>query len=84
MYAVGFTPDAATTAKVDAHVQVVEQALLPWAASIHYASFDERSAGGPRRFHDRTTFERLQAVKSRVDPMGLFTGAHPMTSPCQT
>jgi hypothetical protein len=35
MFAVAMTPDAATAAKVDAHVQLVEQAHLPWAASIH-------------------------------------------------
>jgi hypothetical protein len=29
MFAPGITPDAPTAAKVDAHVQLVEQALLP-------------------------------------------------------
>ena len=81
MYAVGVTPDAAATAKVDAHVQLVERTLGPWAASIHYANFDEHSAGGRDRFHDRATLERLQAVKSRVDPTGVFTSGHPVTSP---
>jgi FAD/FMN-containing dehydrogenase len=80
MFAVGITPDAATATKVDAHVQLVEQALLPWAASIHYANFDERPGGGRNRFHDRTTLERLRAVKARVDPSGTFTGAHPLTN----
>jgi FAD/FMN-containing dehydrogenase len=80
MFAIGVTPDAATAAKVDAHIQMVEQALLPWAASIHYANFDERPGGGRNRFHDRTTLERLGAVKARVDPTGMFTGAHPLTS----
>jgi FAD/FMN-containing dehydrogenase len=80
MFAVGITPDPAAAAKVDAHVQLVEQALLPWAASIHYANFDERPGGGRNRFHDRTTLERLRAVKARVDPTGMFTGAHPLTN----
>ena len=80
LFALGFTPDAATAAKVDAHVQLVEQALLPWAASIHYANFDERPSGGRSRFHDQATLERLRAVKTRVDPTGMFTGAHPLTS----
>jgi hypothetical protein len=35
----------------------VEQALLPWGASIHYANFGVRP-----------------------DPMGVFTGPHPVTS----
>jgi hypothetical protein len=76
MFALGVTPDAATTAKVDAHVQLVEQALLPWAASIHYANFDERPGGGRNRFHDQATLQRLRAVKTRVDPTEMFTGAH--------
>jgi FAD/FMN-containing dehydrogenase len=79
MFAIGVTPDAATAAKVDAHVQLVEQALLPWASSIHYANFDERPGGGRNRFHDHRTLERLRAVKTRVDPTGMFTGAHPLT-----
>jgi FAD/FMN-containing dehydrogenase len=78
MFAAGITPDAATAAKVDAHVQLVEQALLPWAASIHYANFDERPGGGRNRFHDRATLERLRTIKTRVDPTGVFTGAHPI------
>jgi FAD/FMN-containing dehydrogenase len=81
LFAAGITPDAATAAKVDARVQVVEQALLPWAASIRYANFDERPGGGRNRFHDRATLERLRAVKRHVDPTGVFTGAHPLTSP---
>jgi FAD/FMN-containing dehydrogenase len=80
MFAVGITPDAATAAKVDARVGLVEQALLPWAASIHYPNFDERPGGGRNRFHDRATLERLRSVKSRVDPTGVFTGAHPVGS----
>ena len=80
MFAVGVTPDATTAAKVDGHVQLVEQALLPWGASIHYANFDERPGGGRNRFHDRATLERLRAVKTRVDPTGMFTGAHPLTN----
>jgi FAD/FMN-containing dehydrogenase len=79
MFALGVTPDVATAAKVDGHVQLVEQALL-WGASIHYANFDERPGGGRNRFHDRATLERLLAVKARVDPTGIFTGAHALTS----
>jgi FAD/FMN-containing dehydrogenase len=79
MHAVGVTPDTPTASKVDAHLQVVQQALLPWSASIHYANFDEQPGGSRNRFHDRPTLERLLAIKSRVDPNGVFTGAHPIT-----
>jgi FAD/FMN-containing dehydrogenase len=80
MFALGATPDAATAAKVDAHVQLVEQALLPWASSIHYAAFDERPSGGRNRFHDKATLEHLRVVKTRFDTAGMFTGAHPLTN----
>lgn len=79
MYAVGVTPDRATRAKVDAHVHLVEQALRPWEAELHYANFDERAIGGRGRFHDQPTLERLQAVKNRVDPGDLFTAGHTMS-----
>jgi FAD/FMN-containing dehydrogenase len=81
MFAIGVTPDTATAAKVHAHVQLVEQALLPWAASIHYANFDERPGGGRNRFHDHATLERLRTVKTRVDPTGMFTCGHPLAGP---
>jgi FAD/FMN-containing dehydrogenase len=80
MFATGITPDAATASKVDAHVRAVERALLPWAASIHYANFDERPGGGRNRFHDHATLDRLRAVKARVDPTRMFTGTHPLIS----
>lgn len=78
MYAVGITPDKAAETKVDEFIPKVEQALAPWSADIHYANFDERTAGGRDRFHDRNTLNRLQAVKARVDPAGLFTCGHPV------
>ena len=80
MYAVGVTPDAATAAKVEAHVEVVTQALSPWAATVQYANFCELPSSR-ERFHDRETFRRLQRVKAQVDPAGIFTGAHPITAP---
>ena len=78
MSAVGITPDAASGAKVDARVRIVEHALAPWPAEFHYANFDERSSGRRGRFHDRATLRPLQAVKVRVDPKNLFTSGHPL------
>jgi hypothetical protein len=80
MYAVAVTPDKAAETKIDEFIPKVEQALAPWSADIHYANFDERGAGGRDRFHDRHTLNRLQAVKARVDPTGLFTCAHPVVA----
>jgi hypothetical protein len=74
-FAVGVTPDPATTAKVADRITVVEEALAPWSAPLHYANFSERS-GGRDRFHDRETMERLRMVKAAYDPTALFFGAH--------
>ena len=78
-YAVGGTPDQATTRKVDAHIGVVDRCLAPHAAELQYPNLDERPDGGRARFHDPATLRRLQSVKARVDPDELFTGAHPLT-----
>jgi len=77
MYAVGVTPDAATTAKVTAHVHRVEQRMSPWAASIQYANFVEHPCDRDR-FHDRDTINRLQRIKAAVDPEGMFLASHPI------
>ena len=77
LYAVGITPDAATAAKVAAHVARVEQTMSPWAAALQYANFVERPCDRAG-FHDRDTLRRLQHVKSVVDPAGLFAAGHPL------
>jgi hypothetical protein len=79
MYAVGVTPDRATAAQVEMHVELIERSLRPWAAGVQYANLDERPTGGRERFHDRDTLGRLQTIKARTDPSGLFTSGHPLT-----
>jgi FAD/FMN-containing dehydrogenase len=77
MYAVGITPDAATTPKVAAHVAQVEHTLSPWAAAILYANFVEHPCDR-EWFHDRDTLRRLRRIKAAVDPDGLFQASHPI------
>jgi hypothetical protein len=80
MYAVGITPDAATTAKVRQRVAQVERTLSPWAATIQYANFVERPCDRAR-FHDRDTLRRLQHIKAAADPTGMFQASHPLPAP---
>lgn len=80
MYAVGITPDGATTAKVADRVVRVAQTLSPWAAAIQYANFVEHQCDR-QRFHDRNTLRRLQQVRRLVDPDGLFRSSHPIPAP---
>lgn len=80
MYAVGFTPDLASTAKVNAHIDRVAEALRPWSADLNYANLDEKPAGGRARFHDQMSLERLRAIKHRIDPDGRFTCGHPVSA----
>ena len=77
MYAVGITPDAATTSKVADGVARVERTLSPWASDIQYANFVEHPCDR-QRFHDRDTLRRLQRIKAAVDPDGLFDASHPI------
>jgi FAD/FMN-containing dehydrogenase len=77
MFAVGVTPDAATTHTVAARVAAIEQAMSPWAADIHYANFVERPCER-HRFHDPHTLRRLQQIKDRIDPDCLFRSSHPL------
>lgn len=77
MYAVGITPDTASTRKIAAAVAAVEQALSPWSADIQYANFIERT-GDRRPFHDQHTLRRLQRVKNTIDPDDTFRSSHPI------
>ena len=50
-------------------------AMAPWAAGRRYANFTEfpTDAG---EFHAAATHRRLQAIRARVDPDGIFRAAH--------
>lgn len=59
-----------------AHIDVVQQALVPGTAPYQYTNFVERH-GGRERFHDAATLARLQQVRAAYDPEGRFSGSHP-------
>jgi FAD/FMN-containing dehydrogenase len=77
LFAVGMavTPEMHAATERDVH-RVIE-ALSPWDSGRDYMNFRESSSNGKRLFSsDR--YERLLAVKRRVDPDDLFRSNHPV------
>ncbi|HEY3186394.1 MAG TPA: FAD-binding oxidoreductase [Solirubrobacteraceae bacterium] len=76
-FAVGMALDPDMAAAVDAHVDVVKQALCEWDAGRRYLNFSERPID-TRRAYSATAYRRLQAVKTLVDPDDMFRANHPI------
>jgi FAD/FMN-containing dehydrogenase len=76
-FAVGMALDADMAAAVDAHVDVVKQALCEWDAGRRYLNFSERPMD-TRRAYSSAAYRRLQAVKTLVDPNDVFRANHPI------
>ena len=64
-------------ATVDAHVEVVQEALQPWDAGRAYLNFAERSKIGQRLF-GAETYARLRRVKAQYDPQDVIRSNHPI------
>jgi FAD/FMN-containing dehydrogenase len=71
--AIAATPEMATQGEHDAHRLM--KALAPWANGRNYLNFAE-GAVDPRTGYDELTWLRLKAIRSAVDPNGLFVGNH--------
>jgi FAD/FMN-containing dehydrogenase len=52
-------------------------AMEPWATGVDYLNFADRPSDASRAF-DEQTYARLRAIKTSVDPNGLFVAAHPV------
>ena len=70
-------PPEMTTA-VEAHVDVVKEALAPWDAGRRYLNFAERPIDRRSAFGSAGAYARLRAVKTLVDPEDLFKANHPI------
>jgi len=71
--AVAATPEMAANGERDAHRLMAS--LAPWANGRNYLNFAE-GAVDPRTGYDELTWLRLKAIRSAVDPNGLFVGNH--------
>jgi FAD/FMN-containing dehydrogenase len=76
MYAVGMAPDSEAGAAVNAHVDVVKDALSEWHVGRRFLNFSERPSGD--ELWAPETYRRLRAVKTLVDPDDVIRANHPV------
>ncbi|HWC39868.1 MAG TPA: FAD-binding oxidoreductase [Acidimicrobiales bacterium] len=77
LFAVGIAPTPEAKAAVEAHVEVVRQAMSPWQAGHMYMNFAE-SNREPSSFWSTANYDRLRQIKARVDPADVIRSSHPV------
>jgi hypothetical protein len=77
LIAVGPAPAPEVKARVQAHVEVVTEALGPWTADHSYLNLAE-ARRDPRSFWAPDAYERLCRIKTAVDPDDLIRSNHPV------
>jgi FAD/FMN-containing dehydrogenase len=77
LFAVGMAPHAGAAEAIKAHLDVIQGAICEWDAGRRYLNFSE-SAIDTRRAFSGPAYRRLQAVKTLVDPDGVFRANHPI------
>jgi FAD/FMN-containing dehydrogenase len=77
LLAVGIAPTPEAKAAVEAHVEVVRQAMSPWLARHMNMNFAETSRD-PSSFWSTATYDRLRQIKARVDPADIIRSNHPV------
>ena len=76
-FAAGLALDPATQLAAEAETLALTGALAPWASGSAYLNVVESESDVSCAFGART-WERLRAVRSIVDPDGLFLANHPV------
>ena len=76
---VGMVMDPGMGSAVNAHLDLVSNALEPWDSGVKFANFVDAPID-TRMLYRPETFDRLQEVKARYDPQDLFRANHPI--PC--
>jgi FAD/FMN-containing dehydrogenase len=77
LFAVGMAPTEELKGTVEAHVELVKQALAPWDAGRAYLNFAELPTTGQRLF-GAGTYARLRRVKAEYDPQDVIRSNHPV------
>ncbi|MGH9293884.1 MAG: FAD-binding oxidoreductase [Acidimicrobiales bacterium] len=77
LYAVGISPAPEAAAQVRAHIEVVADALRPWAAGQTYLNFAE-TRRDPHTLWTETAQQRLRRVKATLDPDNLIRSNQPV------
>jgi len=70
-YSVGVPVEAMTAAAIAGHLDLVNRTLGEWGSGRAYTNFSERRVDA-RSIFPPDAFERLRALKRRMDPDGLF------------
>ena len=76
---VGMVMDPAMASAINAHLDLVSNALEPWDPGVKFANFIDAPID-TRMLYPPETFDRLQEVKARYDRHDLFRANHPI--PC--
>jgi len=76
-FAVGIAPHPAAAEAIEAQLDVVKGAICEWDAGRRYLNFSE-SAIDTRSAFTGPAYQRLQAVKTLVDPDDVFRSNHPI------
>jgi FAD binding domain/Berberine and berberine like len=71
LYAVGSPLDGESYAAIDTHLDLVAQGMRPWTSERLYLNVADREHTAARCFPPET-YRRLQRVKQRYDPAGMF------------
>jgi FAD binding domain/Berberine and berberine like len=77
LYAVGIAPTPEAATQVRAHIEVVTDALRPWAAPQTYLNFAETKRD-PQKLWAENAHERLRRIKATVDPDNLIRSNQPV------
>ncbi len=76
---VGMVMDPGMATPINAHLDLVSNALEPWDSGVKFANFVDAPID-TRMLYPPETFDRLQEVKTRYDRHDLFRANHPI--PC--
>ena len=77
LFAVGMAPAPELMAAVRAQIEVVKDALAPWAARQMYLNFTE-TRHPAASFWTEQAYHRLRRIKATVDPGDLIRANHPI------
>jgi len=75
LFTFGFAADPDMTAAVEHQIEQLLGQLAPWDSGRRYLNFTE-SPVDPRSLFPAESYDRLQQIKARYDPRGMFVANH--------
>jgi FAD/FMN-containing dehydrogenase len=77
LFTFGLAVDAEMKTAVEHHVERLIGRFAPWDSGRKYLNFVESSVD-PRSLFPEESYDRLQSVRARYDPRGMFVANHPI------